>query len=412
MSEHTPEQGEPRPQQGAPSGSWPPPQYPSQRPAPAYPAPPTPPPDTGRQQPPYAVPGYPQGPYAGPYGAPAGQGGLPVPAAGALPSYPHPGPVPYHLMLRTWSYRWWKPLAGLALLMVLFLGVQVLVAGALFVIAAFQPGPFMDNLTKVSDLSTVTPTFLLLLNISLGALILATWAVMRVVHRMRPRWLTSVQPKMRWSFFWACIGLSVVALVASIVVGQLVPGDAGPVGDLKLNDFTLTTALLAVIVFLTTPFQAAGEEYFFRGYLMQAIGSLLGFRSDRWVQLMAKWTAIVVTALLFAAAHGAQNFPLFFDRFAFGLIAGWLVVHTGGLEAGIAMHILNNFLAFGLALMLGDISESLNVSSISWWNIPVTVTQAGVYALLVVWLARKMGLRRQTQPPVPSPESEPLPMPV
>ena len=70
-----------------------------------------------------------------------------------------------------------------------------------------------------------------------------------------------------------------------------------------------------------------------------------------------RWVAIVLTATLFALAHGAQNFPLFFDRFAFGLIAGWLVIRTGGLEAGIALHVLNNFLAFGFALSFGDLSD-------------------------------------------------------
>ncbi len=388
MSQHTPEQPEgQQPRPGTPSGSWPPPYYPQQQPyggvghAQQYGAPPYPP--TGPQQ----------------------GGAAAYPSAlqpGGHPSFPHPEPTPYHLMLRTWSYRWWKPLAGLGLLLLLFLVVQFLIAGALFVIAAVQPGGFLDNLNALSDMSRITPAFLLMLNLSLGALILASWVVMRVVHRMRPRWLTSVQPKMRWRFFWVCLGLSVVALVASSVVGQVVPGDPADMGGMTVNDFTASTATLALVVFLTTPFQAAGEEYFFRGYLMQAIGSLLGYRDDRWVQLMAKWVALVATSLLFAAAHGAQNFPLFFDRFAFGMIAGWLILHTGGLEAGIAMHILNNFLAFGLALTFGDIGESLNVSEISWWNIPVTVTQAGVYALLVVWVARRMGLRNRTQPPVPA----------
>ena len=29
--------------------------------------------------------------------------------------------------------------------------------------------------------------------------------VVRVVHRLRPRWLSSVLPGMRWKFFFACI---------------------------------------------------------------------------------------------------------------------------------------------------------------------------------------------------------------
>jgi membrane protease YdiL (CAAX protease family) len=192
----------------------------------------------------------------------------------------------------------------------------------------------------------------------------------------------------------------VVALLAQTGVSLVLPGNQEMDLDGGLNEFTLTTAALALIVLLTTPFQAAGEEFLFRGYLMQAIGSLLGFRSDRWVQFMAKWTALLVTSFLFALAHGAQNFPLFFDRFMFGMIAGWLILHTGGLEVGIAMHILNNFLAFGFALTVGDIGESLNVSEISWWNIPLTLTQSVVYALLVVLVARRMGIENRTRPPV------------
>ena len=46
-----------------------------------------------------------------------------------------------------------------------------------------------------------------------------------------------------------------------------------------------------------------------------------------------RWAALLVTSTLFAMAHGLQNFPLFFDRFMFGFIAGWLVIRTGGLEA-------------------------------------------------------------------------------
>lgn len=348
-----------------------------------------------------AVPPVPPSPPSPDPVTPPPYAGFPPPTAKpAFPDFPHAEPLPYHLMLRNWSYAWWKPLVGLGLLLALFLGVQVLVAGAIFVLAAVRPGSFLENLDSLSDLSTLTPTFLLMLNLSLGAMILATWVTMRVVHRMRPRWLSSVAPKMRWRFFWACVGLSVVALVAQSVVSLIVPASQEMDLGGEVNDFTTTTAALALIVVLTTPFQAAGEEYLFRGYLLQVIGSLLGYTSERWVQLMAKWSALLVTSLLFALAHGAQNLPLFLDRFIFGMIAGWLIIHTGGLEVGIAMHILNNFLAFGFALTVGDISQSLNISEVSWWNVPLTLTQAGVYALLVVWVAGRMGIQNRTQPPL------------
>jgi uncharacterized protein len=369
-------------------------QYPGQQPGPGQP------PYQG--QPPYGYPNQ-QPPYGNPqqqpqwtpqqqepqWGPPA-----PPPPAAPLPSYPHPEPREYHQMLRTWNCAWWKPLVG-----ILLVGVGMVVVAPLVLMpvliagVAIEGGPFWESFEEAATLQAIGPASLLYLNLTLGSTILVTWLVMRVIHRMRPRWLTSVAPKMRWKFFFVCIGLAVLALIAQIVVSALMPGsqEADVVGE--MNEFTTTTAVLALIVLVTTPLQAAGEEYVFRGYLMQALGSLFN----------NKWVAVVVTATLFAMAHGVQNFPLFFDRFMFGLIAGWLVVRTGGLEAGIAMHILNNFLAFGFALTFADLTESLNVSEVEWSNIPLTLTQSVVYAALVIFAAKKMGLRTRTNPPVKSP---------
>lgn len=315
---------------------------------------------------------------------------LAPPPSGQLPSFPHPEPREYHQMLRTWNYKWWKPVVGIILVIVGMVIVAPLVMMPVLAIGVFiEGGPFLENLQKAATLEAIGPASLLYLNLTLGSAILVTWFVMRVVHRMRPRWLTSVVPKMRWKFFFICIGLSVIALIAQVVVSMLLPGAHEADVTQQVNEFTATTAILAVIVLLTTPFQAAGEEYVFRGYLMQALGSLFN----------NKWVALLVTSSLFAAAHGVQNFPLFFDRFMFGLIAGWLVIRTGGLEAGIAMHILNNFLAFGYALTFSDLSESLNVSEAGWGNIPLTLVQAGSYALLVLFVAKKMNLANMTNPP-------------
>ena len=77
------------------------------------------------------------------------------------------------------------------------------------------------------------------------------------------------------------------------------------------------------------------------------------------------------------------------------------MIRTGGLEAGIAMHVLNNYLAFGLALAFGDIGETLNVSEGCWWNIPLTLVQSLGYAALVAWVASRMSVQTHTRPPAP-----------
>ncbi len=299
-------------------------------------------------------------------------------------------------MLRTWNYAWWKPVVGILIVAVgMLIVAPIVLLPVLAVGVSVEGGPFWESFEQAATLEAVGPASLLYLNLVLGSAILITWFVMRVLHRMRPRWLTSVVPKMRWKFFFICVGFSVVALVAQVVVGMVMPGSQeGALGE--LNEFTRTTVAMAVVVLLTTPLQAAGEEYVFRGYLMQALGSLFG----------NKWVALLTTSALFALAHGVQNFPLFFDRFMFGLIAGWLILRTGGLEAGIAMHILNNFLAFGFAISFGDLTESLTVSEVGWSNMILTLTQAGVYAALVLVAAKKLNVQRTTHPPSERPADQ------
>ncbi len=304
--------------------------------------------------------------------------------------HPHPEPRSYPLVLRTWNYRWWKPVLGILFGLVVFLAVQValLVVLVVGVVVDGGPGSFSDRMTDAARMETVTPWTMLYVNLSLASLVLVSWLVVRVVHQLRPRWLSSVLPGMRWKFFFVCLGLSVVALIASVGVGFLLPDNPNQLtGTARMPTGQLLAT--ALVILITTPLQALGEEYGFRGYLMQAFGSLFGSRV----------VAVLLTGLLFALAHGAQNFPLFFDRFAFGVMAGIVVVLVGGLEAGIALHIFNNLLAFGVAIAYNQLDGVLTVSEASWWQLPVTITQNGVFLLLVLWAARRMGLRATSTPP-------------
>ena len=284
---------------------------------------------------------------------------------------------------------WWRGLVGLVCLAALVLLVQVLVLVGLTVVY-FAQGLDMDQAEAKLTGDPVTPGFLLAVNLGWALSIPAVWLVQRVLHGLRPRWLASVLPRIRWRWFATCLGLSMVALLSTIVVSLLIPEQAN--GDISgdLNDFTTTARDYLLVVVLLTPLQAAGEEYVFRGYLTQAIGGF--FASPR----LSAVLAVGIPSVLFALAHGAQDAPIFFDRLAFGAVAGTLVILTGGLEAGIAMHVLNNWLAFGIALAFGDMDSALNPSGGTWWSIPVTLTQSLVYLGLAVYVARRMGVRTRT----------------
>ena len=125
--------------------------------------------------------------------------------------------------------------------------------------------------------------------------------------------------------------------------GRVVPASGGRRGEHRRpgdapSENPMLWASLAVIL-LVVPLQAAAEEYVFRGYLQQAIG--------RWLRHPA--FAILLPVPLFVLGHLYD--PL--GQAAVGLfavVAGWLTWRTGGLEAAIALHVVNNLSAFLLAL--------------------------------------------------------------
>ena len=134
------------------------------------------------------------------------------------------------------------------------------------------------------------------------------------------------------------------------------------------------------------------EEVFFRGYLMQALGSLVA----------KPWFGVVVSAVVFALLHslnGLQNPPLFIDRLAFGLIAGWLVWRTGGLEAGIAAHVVNNVFAYAVAGFTTSIAELKAIREISWVDAGFDVGGFALFALLAYLLFRLLKLGNRVGPP-------------
>ncbi len=358
--------------------------------------------------PPGPPPSRDAGPWAPPPGPPiatatygAGDG---VPATAGSEGPPREG-LAYHLLLRG-GYRgtWWRGLIGL----LVFAAGMMLLSPALFlaVFALYFVATGQDvgaQVTALTNLEAVTPALLAYLNLALAGMIPIAWLLVRFLHGLRPRWLSSVRPRLRWGYLFACFGLAFVALIATVLVGAVLPsGGSGTEMSGRLNEFTPQARDFLLVVLLLTPLQAAAEEYAFRGYLLQAFGGVLAHLGDgtglRFLRHPA--FAVVITSLLFALAHGTQDAPIFFDRFAFGVVAGTLVIVTGGLEAGIAMHVLNNFLAFGVALAFGDMTSALTPTGGTWWSIPVTLTQSLVYLVLAWLVARKMGLARRSDPAV------------
>jgi membrane protease YdiL (CAAX protease family) len=302
------------------------------------------------------------------------------------------GDVEYQQLYRAGRRpAWLWSLLGIVAVLICFLLVNavVVIVGFLVYYAAtgVPGGQLQDRLNALADTNLTTPAGLLFVNLVLVLAIPEVWAVARLVNGLKPGWVTSVAPRIRWRWLAVSFGVSVVTLGLSVLIGALLPATEGSDVGGGVNDFTTTSLQFLLVIVLLTPLQAIAEEYVFRGYLTQAFGAVT---AHLWV---SRVLAVGVPAALFALAHGAQDFAVFMDRFAFGITAGILVVVTGGLEAGIAQHVVNNVLAFGLALFLGDITTVLDPQGGTWWNVLLTVLKSVLFVALSIWAARKMGLR-------------------
>jgi uncharacterized protein len=263
-----------------------------------------------------------------------------------------PAPIPdpaqmagdrYPQLLRTPQHRWWRPMLGL-----LIGALAVVVAAVVVILVALAIEAVRGNTANPRDDATLTPDSplgLLANNLVLATLIPAAVLAVWGAHRAPVGWLASVVGRPRWSvlgrFFLLALAVVMVFFAASFAVppagfGDIDPPPAG------------TLLGLLVVILLTTPLQSAAEEYLFRGYLSQCVAG--------WVRSPVAGAVLagVLTAALFSAAHLPGDVPTFLDRFVFGLAASAVVWLTGGLEASIVLHAVNNVLVFVLAGALGS----------------------------------------------------------
>ncbi|PZF64198.1 hypothetical protein DEJ33_12275 [Curtobacterium sp. MCPF17_047] len=242
--------------------------------------------------------------------------------------------------------------------MAVFLGFylvsQFVIAIAYFVPIGAQRGQAgLIDLTDKLSAGALDPTDPLVLSLTLVSLVVLLPAVMlsaKIAGLGPYGLLSSVRTRIRWGWLgWCLLPLLALAIVMFAVQGLgYLAFDGGlhwntaALGQSTVTLQTLTLTILLVV--LLVPFQAAAEEYVFRGFLMQTIGSWIPVRA------VGAVVAVVVSTVLFAVLHVPNGYNVWgiLDVGSFGLVAAIIVLRTGGLEATVLQHALNNIMIFVL----------------------------------------------------------------
>lgn len=307
--------------------------------------------------------------------------------------------TPYHRLAReTPAYAWWKlPVAALIIGVTYLLFSVVLVAGAAVYFAAVGGDSSLDGwLDAAGDLDLERLDYFVLDMLGLAVLLPA---VLLGVLATGPRpvgYLSSVTGRLRWGWLGRTALISSAVFIATfalmIAISELVePSEVDMPSDVD-DKVVLAIGLVILIV----PFQAAAEEYVFRGYLMQLVGSWSRFA----------FLPVVISTPLFVAGHAYELWGLL-DVAIFGLTAAVLTIRTGGLEAAIAAHTANNVLLLILDA-LGMISASGGEDPGPVDLLPTLVSSV-LLVLLIERSARRHGVQR-TRPPIPPPPPPLAPM--
>ncbi|GII85852.1 CAAX amino protease [Sphaerisporangium siamense] len=320
-----------------------------------------------------------------PAGEPGGGAYFPGPPPWQAPPGPEPWAVPvapgtrYDHMARTPVNRWWRPLVGTVVIAAAFVGVAVVVLLGGTIVAQLSGVPMLvDGATfgdPVLELSVMLLSIALVLPFVFGA----AW----LVQRRPPGTLSSVAGRLRWGWLLICLLVALGAVILGQVAMALTYAATGEgVGELFgwVGWERFLPALLVVVVLV--PFQAATEEYVFRGWVLQGFGAY--FRNP--------WPGILLGAAMFTSLHAYTDWGIV-DVFSFGVLMGWMAVRTGGLEAPIALHVVNNVVSFLPPAASGDLGDALRQGTVPWQAISGTVVQLGFFAVVTLIIAHKRAIQ-------------------
>ncbi|ROR53550.1 membrane protease YdiL (CAAX protease family) [Luteococcus japonicus] len=287
----------------------------------------------------------------------------------------------HHQFWRTPLWSWWRPMVAVVLGLLAFF-VLSMIAGMVAIGLDMASGR-----TTVEDLQNMdaesikaTPALFLVNNISLAlliplAILLSVW-----LFRQKGGWLVSVTGRIRWGWMGRCFAVLGPLWLVYVGLDTWLRARSGEGLGLHVNS---DTWLLLFGILLTTPFQAAGEEYGFRAVLMRSAAS---FFRHRWLGFAV---GAIFSSVLFMFAHGAGDMWLNIFYFCFGLIACGMTLRTGGIEAAIAMHVVNNVLS-ELTMPFTDISGIFNrEAGTADATVLVGVLVPLIGWALVEWQARK-----------------------
>ena len=296
------------------------------------------------------------------------------------------GDYPYQMKNQP-KYRWWKPICAGLLTLVLIVVFDYLSYAIIYRMTGGDPqvsaalSPSTNGSYTSGD--TTSPVAMLMNFIPIALIIPSVGISSRVFGLGGLKALSSVEGGLRWKRFLSYVPLTLgVALLFNLVTFAFNALQGASWGDATFAPLTL------ILIIILCPLQCAGEEYLYRGFVFQTFAS--------WIPIVV--IPFIIQMVLFVIGHGYNIIGLMAVGFT-GLCTAWLTVKTGGLEAAITLHSINNVISFMTSALF--VSQTV-MSDTTIDGLIVDVVYAFILTIVLYQIAKRKGYietqRTEVQP--------------
>ncbi|WP_295722903.1 CPBP family intramembrane glutamic endopeptidase [uncultured Methanobrevibacter sp.] len=277
------------------------------------------------------------------------------------------------------KYKWYRPLLTIIIAAILFNVFQLLVA---LIFSRIYGGSVVNGVLaggyETLDTSDVS---IYISYLSIFVFIPAIYIANRLVGKRPFSSYGSSRGGWNWNIYLKCLIVPLIIYmvfnVMSLVFNHKTPGHSQ------------VSAIAMIIALILIPAQCIAEEYVFRGILMQSFGA--------WFKIPI--LAIIIQAILFALGHSYNALGVVSIGIS-GILYGLLAWRSCGLEAGAAIHSINNLMSFFM-VSLGFSSISSNISTMDF-VVDLAISLISVAAVYYIgnkkeWFNEKTGEKKLFQ---------------
>ena len=237
-----------------------------------------------------------------------------------------PAYLPYQKQFT--PYKWYKPLLATLVVFGIFLAFSLVLLIVAGILAANQGINMEDLITGGYDtMDAYTPLGALLSLGSVAIMLPSVFIGNKIINARPGSSVSSSRGGFDFAVFFKCFGTGLVLIAMPLTIVNLITSEN--TGNVRF------TVLGFIICTILVPIQCIAEEYVFRGQLMSMFGA--------WIKFPI--IPILLQTILVAAAHPYNAIGVT-SVAVMGVILGICVYITNGLEAGCALHIINNMIAF------------------------------------------------------------------